>query len=262
MYSIIGVNRRYILFVYYEGFYQVIKKRRRNCINQRTKTYEVKKLKRSTLKNTPYDYLYESIVSYKLLPGQAIVEQEVSNLLGISRTPVREALKRLEAEGLVRHMPARGTFVADITTQDVEEIFELREMFEEMALKAAIEHIPDSEIVEIENHLNSLVYGETSPEEFYESDRMLHQVIVKYSRNYRMVHFLNTINSQLERLRRISAMTPKRLENSKTEHMEILLAIKERDIDKALKFLHSHLANVKKSTLDACEKVRYIHGIR
>ncbi len=219
-------------------------------------------MKQKELKSIPYNYLYESIVSYKLLPGQAIVEQEISDLLGVSRTPVREALKKLDAEGLVHHIPARGTFVEELTTQDVEEIFELRAMFEGMALKAAINDIPDSEIEEVEKLLNSLIEDETSPEDFYKSDRVLHQMIVNYSRNHRMVNFLNTINSQLERLRRISAMTPRRLDKSKQEHIEILGAIKERNLDKAVELLHSHIANIKKSTLEVCERVRYSHDLR
>lgn len=211
---------------------------------------------RNSLKNVVYDYLYESIVSSKLLPGQVIVEQEISNLLGVSRTPVREALKQLTAERLVRHIPGRGTFVEDISVQDVEELFEIRIMFEVAALESAIGKISDSEIEEIVHVLDHLSDNTNHPGEFFNTDRRLHNLILKYGRNRRMIEFLNTVNSQLERLRRISSLTPKRLDKSKQEHLAILYAIRERNLEKAIAALRLHLQNVKKSTLDVCEQTR------
>jgi DNA-binding GntR family transcriptional regulator len=208
------------------------------------------------LRNVAYNYLYDSIITNKLSPGQAIVEQEISDLLGVSRTPIREALKQLTAERLVRHIPARGTFVEEMSTQDVEELFEIRMIFEETALKWAIDKITDGELDEMERALNSLNDDVAQPEDFYCIDRKLHDLILRYGRNRRMIEFLDNVNSQLERLRRISAMTPKRLEKSKIEHLEILCAIKERNLEKAVGALHSHLKNVEKSTLDVCEQAR------
>ena len=75
---------------------------------------------KNALKNVAYEYLLNAIMSYELKPGQVIVEQEVSDQLGISRTPIREAFKQLESEGLVHHFPSRGTFVTNLTVQDVE----------------------------------------------------------------------------------------------------------------------------------------------
>lgn len=208
------------------------------------------------LRNIAYDYLYNSIISSELSPGSVIVEQEISDKLGISRTPVREALKQLTAEKLVRYIPGRGTFVEEMTAKDIEELFEIREMFEETMLKHAISRFTNEEIDQMEQLLQSLNNEKSQPEDFYISDRKLHEMILNHGHNRRMVEFLNTVNSQLERFRRISAMTPKRLEKSKREHLEIIYAIKERNTEKAVKALHSHLENVKGSTLDVCEKAR------
>jgi DNA-binding GntR family transcriptional regulator len=208
------------------------------------------------LRNVAYDYLYESIISNKLLPGEAIVEQEVSDLLGVSRTPIREALKQLTAERLVRHIPARGTFVAEMSTQDVEELFEIRTMFEENALKWAINKITDAEITRLEQLFGSL-NGSSRPEEFFNSDRELHSLILRYGRNRHMIELLNTVNSQLERLRRVSSLTPNRLEKSKKEHLEIIYAIKEHNLEKAENALRMHLKNVEQSTLDVCQQARF-----
>jgi len=208
-----------------------------------------------TLSKIAYNYLYENIMSYNLPPGSAIVEKEISDALKISRTPIREALKKLAGEGLVHYIPGRGTFVQDLSAQDIEEILELRELFEGTALKNAINDITDEEIDEIASLISSLDEN-SNHEEFYYCDRMLHNLIVKYSRNKRMVGFLNTINSQLERLRRISAMNPRRLEKSKQEHVELLQAIKERDLEKASHSLNTHLKNIKKSIMEVWLKSR------
>ena len=74
-----------------------------------------------------YEYLYNAIITNTLRPGYPIVEKEISNILGISRTPIREALKQLESEGLVRRFSGKGTFVAGVDLQDIEEIFPSRD---------------------------------------------------------------------------------------------------------------------------------------
>ncbi len=212
---------------------------------------------RDTRKQKAYEYLYNAIVTNKLPPGVAIAEQEISNVLGISRTPVREALKQLEAEGLVRHVPLRGTFVEEITTQDLEEIFALRETLEVLALKTAITEITNEELYEIEILLRSLEY-DSSNEKFYDSDRRLHDLIVKHGGNRRLAQILNNLNSQMERLRHIAAMKPHRLEQSKKEHLAIVAALKKRDLEEAERLLRQHLRNVKGSTMEVCRSTSEI----
>ena len=108
------------------------------------------------LKNVAYDYLLDAITSCELKPGQAIVEKIFRISWASARTPIRDALKQLESEGLVRHFPSRGTFVTNITVQDVDEIFQLRELFEITALKNAIHSITEEELDYIEERLRYL----------------------------------------------------------------------------------------------------------
>lgn len=214
---------------------------------------------KKALKNIAYEYLLDAIMSYELKPGQVIVEQEVSDHLGISRTPVREAFKQLESEGLVRHFPARGTFVTDLNAQDVEEIFQLRELFELTALKYAISRITAAELDQVEERLRYLddkrSEDPTTKEEFYCSDRALHMLVLRYSGNSRMIKFHKTLEAQLERLRRISSMTPMCLSKSRQEHLDILAALRSRDLDRATKVLSHHLQNIKESILTVCRNL-------
>jgi DNA-binding GntR family transcriptional regulator len=207
-------------------------------------------------KQKAYDYLYNSIITNEFYPGQPVIEQDISDSLGTSRTPIREALKQLEAEGLVRHIPKRGAFVSEITTQDVEEIFALREALEVLALQVSFNKIKDKELDEVEESLASLD-SDCSSEDFYKSDRMLHDLIVRNGNNRRLTSFLNTINAQIERIRIISSLTPQRLDKSKGEHLEIIRALRERNLQKTEKLLREHINNVKESTVEVCRTMWY-----
>jgi len=213
-------------------------------------------MKKKRLKDVAYDYIYNAIMSSELQAGQAIVEQELSDRLGLSRTPLREALKQLEAEGLVRQAPSHGTFVSDITVQDVKELCQLRKLLETTALVTAITEASDAELDAIEKKLHGLndsqIDDVAAREAYYGSDRALHSMIMKYSRNSRMISIHNNIGAQLERLRRISSMTPKRLATSKQEHLSIIHAMRNRDLTNALLMLSMHLDNVCESTLSVC----------
>nr|WP_325235386.1 GntR family transcriptional regulator [uncultured Oscillibacter sp.] len=208
------------------------------------------------LKNVAYDYLLEAITTYKLKPGDAIVEQDLSDKLGISRTPIREALKKLESEGLLHHFPSRGTFVASLSIQDVEEIFQLRELFELTALRNAIVQITDEELDRLEEQINALDERDaTKPyvqNSFYRSDLELHMLIMKYSGNSRMVRFYKTLDVQFEQLRRISSTTPQRLSKSKQEHLDIIYALRTRDLVDTTRALSLHLQNIKENTKNVC----------
>lgn len=209
-------------------------------------------MRKKNLADLAYNYLYESIITHKLAPGSAIVETEISQALGISRTPIREALKRLGSEGLVKHYPSRGTFVASISKEDIEEIFDLREALEVLALKNAASVITFEQLDKIEEQLNNLT-SDSDKEDFYESDRAFHNLIINNCRNKRLVQFINNLNALIDVYRRLSALTPHRLNSSKKEHLAVVKALKEKNTAKAVRLLRKHFANVKKSTVEICK---------
>ena len=204
-----------------------------------------------------YQYLYSSIVKNEIKAGEPIIEQEISNKIGVSRTPIREALKRLEADGLIRHIPQRGKFVNEITEQDIEEIFVLRETLEKLALQKSIIRIPSESIESLEIELEKLT-NDSSYEKFYESDRKLHELIVKFGNNKRLDEILSKLNAQIEMLRIVSSMKPKRLEKSKEEHIKIIKALKSRNFEKTSQLLSEHIINIKNSVLEVYELNRML----
>jgi DNA-binding GntR family transcriptional regulator len=211
---------------------------------------------KSTRKEMAYDYLRNAIVSHEFAPGSAIVEQHISDRLQISRTPIREAMKQLESDGLITSTPARGSFVSEISIQDVNEIFDLRLVLEVLALRTAIKRITEEEVADMEILFKGLNEN-CSKERFYESDRRLHDLITHNSGNHRLVRFIVNLDSPIERFRYAAAMKPERLKHSRKEHEVILQHIKAKDLKKAEESLQEHILNVRASVIAVCEKHMY-----
>lgn len=210
-----------------------------------------------TLKQKAYNFLYDAILTNVYPPGTPLVEHEISTKLGISRTPVREAFKQLESEGLIKYYPAKGTFVAEISTQDVEEILELREVLEILALRLSIDRISMEQLEEVEEKLKSLDEG-SSPDEFYECDRALHRMLFENSGNKRLTAYMSTLNAQIERLRSVAAMKSHRLSQSRQEHLLIVQAMKRRNLKEAERYLGEHIRNVAIAIVDVCRNQGYL----
>lgn len=210
---------------------------------------ETELIQNMSRKKTVYDYLLEAILSNQLPPGAPIIETEISTALKTSRTPVREALKTLEADGLVSHYPLKGTFVSEITPYDVEEIFNLRIMLETSALQLAYDKIADEELTRVEDMFLKLT-SDSSKEDYAKADKSLHSLIVDKAGNYRLKQFLNILNVQIERFRRIAAIEPTRLTHSRAEHLEILAMLRRKDLAACQESLKNHLNKVKASTLE------------
>lgn len=199
--------------------------------------------------NKAYDYLYNAILSNEILPGTPISESDIASKLGISRTPIREALKILDTEGLVKQIRNRGTFVTEITIQDIEEIFTLRELFEIHSLKSAYKFITDETLNHLESQIVSLKEGDDQ-KRYFDVDEMIHGTIVNHSGNSRLITFRNLINSQIKMLRIISAQDPSHFKRSREQHLEIIKAIKSRDLETAESLLENHIREIKDRTIE------------
>lgn len=205
-----------------------------------------------------YQYLFDAIIYNELKPGEALSEQEIAAKLAISRTPVREALVILESEGMIVRYPSRGCFVSQITVRDVEEIFELRAQLELCALRNSYIRISDLELETLEKKLVELS-AETPPEDYFETDRELHGLILCYSGNSRLVDFIGILNAQIERVRVISANRPHRLIESRAEHLAIVRAMRDRDLAKTEQLLAMHIENIQNNTMEVCKFMNMAH---
>ncbi len=192
----------------------------------------------------------EAILSGQFKPRERLIEMDLISRFGVSRTVIREALKKLEAKGLVRTTPYRGAIVADLTVEEVEEIYFVRAELERIAARLVLKHITQKEIQnlkklskEVERHLRKKTH------QMIEKDSEFHRMIFRACRNsylYDMIDFLRT-KAHIVRFNAWSL--PRRIEESILEHRMMVKAIEKRDLEGLEKLVLQHLTFSKNSYL-------------
>jgi len=206
-----------------------------------------------SLSDKAYSLIKDAIISYRLKPGEPLVEAKIAEQINISRTPIRESLKKLHNEGLIRIIPTKGAFVADVKKEDVEEMFVLREVLECTALKAAIPRISESDLNEVEQLLiqaeKDIAGGDFETSVI--SDLKLHELIIEKSGYRRLAQFIDILKAQLLRVRYLGTTVTGRTKRSIQEHKAIVNAIRNKDFDSASDLLKTHIRNVRDNVLHA-----------
>ena len=192
----------------------------------------------------------ETILSGQFKPRERLIEMDLISRFGVSRTVIREALKRLEAKGLLRTTPYRGAMVADLTVKEIEEIYFVRAELERIAARLVLKHITQKEIQnlkklskEVESHLREKTH------QMIEMDSEFHRMIFRACRNsylYDMIDFLRT-KAHIVRFNAWSL--PRRIEESILEHKMMIKAIEKRDLEELEKLVLQHLRFSKNSYL-------------
>jgi DNA-binding GntR family transcriptional regulator len=190
----------------------------------------------------------EAILSGRLKPRERLVEMDLISQHGVSRTVIREALKRLEAKGLVRSTPYRGVVVADLTVEEIEEIYFLRAELEKIAARQVLEHITQSDIrslkklsKEVEKHLREKTHH------MIEIDSEFHQMIFKACHNRYLSEIIDYLRTKAHIVRFSAWSLPQRVEESIVEHREMIKAIEERNLSQFEKLIVKHLTFAKNS---------------
>ena len=210
------------------------------------------------LREVVCESLREAIRNGVLKPGERIMEIQLAEELGVSRTPVREAIRKLELEGYVVMMPRRGTYVASMSIRDINEIFELRTALESLSNGLAADHITDEELEHLQRLL--VIIGgyikEGNIEKIVETDIEFHDMMYHAARNTRLVGIISNLRDQLTRFRTLSMSYPGRLEATIEEHRLIVEAIARGDRKAASKAAERHMENSEKTLLKAMEAMK------
>ena len=198
-------------------------------------------------KEIAYEKIRDRIISGHLKPGQPITEEQLSKELDMSRTPVREALIKLQSEELVRMVGNRGAAVMEITPVDIAEIFQLRLLVEPYAARACVEFIDKKKLREIREKLTILAQSDLSKTvledlgtSLYEVHD-LHDLIIQAAGNRRLARLLNTLQSQIFWMLNLERRIPGRIGRSLQEHLNIVNALLAGDGDRAEKNMREHL---------------------
>ncbi|MCA1928050.1 MAG: GntR family transcriptional regulator [Calditerrivibrio sp.] len=200
--------------------------------------------------NTPLsekiaETLRDYIMRGSLRPGERLTEPKLSSMLGISRTPIREALRLLENEGFIDIFPRRGAVVSDITAKDVDEIFVIKTKLESLAAKLSVAFLTDLDIKRL-SELNDKMgrYAESkNVVSLIKLNAEFHNIFIDKSNNSRLIKFIESLNKQFKRVTAYSFTELGRIKKVLEEHQQIIEAFAKRDADMVEILVDRHVHN-------------------
>ena len=202
-----------------------------------------------SLRGRVFEKLREDILSGVYKDCDELREITIGEEMGVSRTPVREALRQLELEGLVSIIPNKGAYVTGITMKDVRDIYKIRSQLEGLCARWATQNITEEQIENLEEiillsdfHLHKKGEGQT--EQVSEMDGKFHKIMYEASQSRILEHLLKDFHKYVQMARTMSIEAPNRAEKSIEEHREILNAIKAKDAERAEMLANQHILNV------------------
>lgn len=207
----------------------------------------VKNRANGDLKNRVYRQLKDRLITCKYMPGSVINESQLAAEFELSRTPIREALYRLEQDGFVQIMPKKGILVTDITVQDVLFVFQARVEIEPLALKMSSPFLAQKEL---EQFLNIFSYDEPDLEKAFWQDMEMHAYLVNHCGNSFIIDMMQKVFALSCRISIASNQTLQKIENARTEHQDILKKLLVGRDDAAAGLLRQHLENCKNYSLN------------
>jgi DNA-binding GntR family transcriptional regulator len=208
------------------------------------------------LRERVYQALKEMIIIQEIPPGEKLDEDSLARQLGVSRTPIRESLCRLENEGIVKIIPRRGAFIVRHSKESIDEILSVREVLEGLSAREAANHITDATLEVLESL--SEKFSESNvrllSKEYLQADVKFHKTIIEVSKNEWLISLMSILNDHIQMLRLRTVTFQGRPEQSLSEHRKIIEALKARDPLLAESLMREHIKNVRESYLKNIEK--------
>ena len=199
-----------------------------------------------TLSEQAYNQIKDAICQGSVAPGDILSENQIAQQLGMSRTPVREALRALASEGFVEIRNGIGAYVKPLSSKDMEDLYEVRCLLEMQAIKTSIYRISNDEIDDLTRRFQAIYdaceQGDSPAQgEFSELDWELHSLLVGRCTNNCIKEIVAGNNSNLRRYQSLSVNVLGDVHESARQHLEILRVLRSRDLDKLEEVLHAHL---------------------
>jgi len=210
------------------------------------------------LREVIFDTLREAIITGELKPGERLMEVKLAEKMGVSRTPVREAIRMLELEGLVDMLPRKGAHVAELSVKDIMDVLEVRAAMDSLATRLAAERITDDEIKELRQIQAQFInYVEKNNlQGSIKKDVEFHELIYRASRNDRLLQINNNLREQVQRFRVIYIKDYSSPKNLIKEHEDICDAISARNSDMAQECAKIHINNQEKVIIKAIKNMK------
>ena len=217
-----------------------------------------KTIDNTNLRDQTYDIIKNMIILREIEPGKKINEEHIAKEIQVSRTPIREALCRLENEGIVTIIPRRGAFVSDLTETNVREILLIREVLEGLAVRLAVENM-DAKMLEklrkaIEK-VSSIPEDDRDLINYTHSEVDFHSLLLSASNNQMLKNMMAIVNAHLQIIRLRTVVIPERAQKTVKEHQQILNAIEKGDAESAEQLMRKHVRSVREVALRNIEAI-------
>lgn len=204
-----------------------------------------------SLSDRAYVAIKKAIQSLEFRPGEILAIGRLADQLGVSRTPVRDALLLLEQEGMVTMLPQRGARVSSVSEQDIADIFELRIVLESYAARVATERLGSEELESLESVLQEAEKAFEDGDHLLAAEvgREIHELLISTVSNQRLRAVLDQLESNYARIRRFAALVPQRFKKSHQEHKAIVSALRQGDARQAELAMSHHMMSVRDDVL-------------
>ena len=197
------------------------------------------------LRDVVFHTLRDSILKGELETGERLMEIHLANKLGVSRTPIREAIRMLEQEGLAVTYPRRGAQVAKMTEKDLQDVLEIRDALDELAAKSAIKNITPEAISELKETMTAFKEAAYRGDirEVAAADEKFHNIIYQAADNPKLLVIIHNLKEQMYRYRYEYVKDNANYERILKEHEEIILGLEKKDAGYVRERMHAHLKN-------------------
>lgn len=206
-----------------------------------------------SFKQHAYEEIKKAIINHVIPPGEVLSERNLSESLGISRTPLREAIHMLELEGWVRSIPRKGVFVAQISERDVEEVLQIRRAIETLVMELLIPAIADEQIERIEEIYLHQSENQKDKQSFIFIDKDFHMYLAELSQNSRLINLMHNLSDQMRWFGIMALNASDRTERTLQEHKSIIEGLKKHNLDQAKQAVFTHIEHTRIAVLTALE---------
>lgn len=215
------------------------------------------------LRDVVFNTLRQAILTGELKPGERLMEIHLANRLGVSRTPIREAIRKLELEGLVTMIPRRGAEVAQITEKSMSDVLEVRRAMDALCAQLACERMTEEELGKLreacEQFERATATGDVK--KIAQADVNLHDIILQATGNSRLIQLVNNLSEQMYRYRFEYIKDFSQHERLVEEHRIIYESLAHRDREQAARAAETHIDNQKRAIIHQIRLDREKHGV-
>lgn len=208
------------------------------------------------LRDVVFNTLRHAILRGEMEPGERLMEIQLSQKLGVSRTPIREAIRKLELEGLVVMIPRKGAEVAHITEKDMRDVLEVRCTLEELAMALACKNVTEEKIADLKtaNKVFEAAIASQDVVNIVEADVQFHDVIYAMTDNARLIQIINKLREQMYRYRLEYVKDARTHSILISEHNDIIQQLTEKNVDAAKAVMRQHINNQEKGIVRLLNK--------